>query len=60
MTIHCQLIVMMMNSCEIENELDDKEHTADKVAPSVADLIHKTFWKGLFDEKLITRFSEKI
>ena len=40
---------MMMNSCEIENELDDKEHTADKVAPSVADLINKTFWKGLFD-----------
>lgn len=43
---------------EIENERDDKEHTADKVAPSVADLINKKFSKGLSDEKLITWFSE--
>ena len=40
--------------------MDDKEHTADKVAPSVADLINKKFSKGLSDEKLITRFSEKL
>lgn len=40
---------------EIENEWDDKEHKADKVAPSVADLIDKRFLKGFSDEKLKMR-----
>ena len=40
-----------MNSREIENELDDKEHTADKAAPSVADLINKKFSERLSEEK---------
>ena len=40
---------------EIENERDDNEHTADKVAPSVADPIDTRFLKGFSDEKLKMR-----